>query len=74
VPSGVEPLVGLDWLTFLSNTGTPSELVEFVAVGSEVHNATVDLGSAAAGDDPGILAVYPNNAPDDQWSVVTTAT
>jgi hypothetical protein len=223
VPSGVEPLVGLDWLTFLSNTGTPSELVEFVAVGSEVHNitettqvdvyvdvgadgvfaddtldadvlitklrdggtgqvcvfvlpsdltecdemyfqdysnynasawgipvdagllglsdathilsysivacsgvyagdfaadqvcdtageidpstgtygptidviepaltfsqlvvggfwaggpgpATVDVGSAGAGDDPGILAVYPNNAPDDQWSVVTTTT
>src|SRR3972149_2271265 len=40
VPSGVEPLVGLEWLTFLSNTATPSELVEFVAVGSEVHNIT----------------------------------
>ncbi|MCI0632618.1 MAG: S8 family serine peptidase [Actinobacteria bacterium] len=26
------------------------------------------------GDDPGILAVFPNNAPDDQYAVVTTTT
>jgi hypothetical protein len=26
------------------------------------------------GDDPGILAVFPNNAPDDQYTVVTTTT
>jgi subtilisin family serine protease len=35
---------------------------------------TVGVGSAGAGDDPGILAVFPNNAPDDQWKVVSTTT
>jgi hypothetical protein len=35
---------------------------------------TVDVGSAAAGDDPGILALFPNNAPNDQHRVVTTST
>lgn len=35
---------------------------------------TVSAGSAVAGDDPGILALFPNNAPDDQWRVVSTQT
>ncbi|MGH2635178.1 MAG: S8 family serine peptidase [Actinomycetota bacterium] len=35
---------------------------------------SVGVGSAAAGDNPGILAVFPNNAPDDQWAVVSTTT
>ncbi len=37
-------------------------------------SVSVGVGSAAAGDDPGILAVFPNNAPDDQYAVVTTTT
>jgi len=36
--------------------------------------ATVSVGSAAPGDDPSILAVYPNNAPGDQYEIVTTTT
>ena len=35
---------------------------------------SVAAGSAGAGDDPGILAVFPNNAPDDQFAVVSTST
>ncbi len=35
---------------------------------------SVGVGSAAAGDDPSILAVFGNNAPDDQWAVVGTTT
>ena len=35
---------------------------------------SVDAGSAVAGDDPGILAVFPNNAPENQWTVVGTTT
>lgn len=35
---------------------------------------SVDAGSASAGDDPGILAVFPNNTPENQWRVVGTAT
>ena len=35
---------------------------------------SVDAGSAGAGDNPGILAVFPNNAPDDQHAIVTTTT
>ena len=34
----------------------------------------VSVGSAAPGDDPGILALFPNNAPDRAWQVVHTAT
>jgi hypothetical protein len=34
----------------------------------------VSVGSAAPGDDPSILAVFPNNAPGDQWKVVSTTT
>ncbi len=34
----------------------------------------VSVGSAAPGDDPGILAVFPNNAPDRAWQVVRTTT
>ncbi len=35
---------------------------------------SVDVGTAGPGDDPSILAVFPNNAPDDQWTVVGTST
>lgn len=35
---------------------------------------TVSVGSAAAGDDPSILAVFPNNAPGNQTAIVTTGT
>ena len=34
----------------------------------------VSVGSAAAGDDPGILVVFPNNTPGDMGTVVTTGT
>jgi hypothetical protein len=40
VPTGTEPLVGLDWLSFLTSTDTPSEPIEFAAVGAGVHNIT----------------------------------
>jgi minor extracellular serine protease Vpr len=36
--------------------------------------ATVSVGSAAPGDDPSILAVFPNNAPGDQYEIVSTTT
>lgn len=35
---------------------------------------SVDAGSAAAGDDPSILVVFPNNAPKHSGTVVTTST
>jgi subtilisin family serine protease len=34
----------------------------------------VSVGSAGAGANPGILVLFPNNAPDDQWRVVRTRT
>ncbi len=40
IPPGAEPLVGLDWLTFLTNADTPTEPIEFAAVGADVHNIT----------------------------------
>ena len=36
-------------------------------------SVTVGVGQAP-GENPGILAVFPNNAPDDQYTVVTTTT
>jgi hypothetical protein len=35
---------------------------------------TVGVGSAASGDDPGILALFPNNAPPHQGAIVGTTT
>jgi hypothetical protein len=35
---------------------------------------SVEVGSAAPGDDPSILALFPNNAPGDQYAVVPTRT
>jgi hypothetical protein len=35
---------------------------------------SVDVGSAAAGDDPSILVVFPNNAPNNQSTIVLTTT
>ena len=35
---------------------------------------TVSVGSAAEGENPSILAVFPNNAPGDQYEIVTTTT
>jgi subtilisin family serine protease len=35
---------------------------------------SVTVGSAGPGDDPRILVVFPNNAPNDQGTVVTTST
>ncbi|MGE5461239.1 MAG: S8 family serine peptidase [Solirubrobacterales bacterium] len=37
-------------------------------------DVVVDVGSAAPGDDPSILAVFPNNAPGSQHSIITTTT
>jgi hypothetical protein len=34
----------------------------------------VSVGSAAPGDDPGILVLFPNNAPGNQGTVVSTST
>lgn len=42
--------------------------------GGPEGSVTIGVGSAGAGDDPSILAVFPNNAPDDQYTVVTTTT
>jgi hypothetical protein len=35
---------------------------------------SVTVGSAAPRDDPRILVVFPNNAPNDQGAVVATST
>jgi subtilisin family serine protease len=35
---------------------------------------SVDVGSATSGDDPGILVLFPNNSPVNQWTVVGTST
>jgi minor extracellular serine protease Vpr len=35
---------------------------------------SVGIGSALPGDDPSILAVYPNNAPGAQYGIITTTT
>jgi hypothetical protein len=35
---------------------------------------TVGVGSAASGDDPGILALFPNSAPPHQGAIVGTTT
>jgi hypothetical protein len=53
---------------------TFSKLVVGGFWGGGAGPVTVGVGSAAAGDDPGILAVFPNNAPEDQWAVVSTTT
>ena len=42
--------------------------------GGGTSPVTVAVGSAEAGDDPSILAVFPNNAPGDQFEIVTTTT
>ena len=42
--------------------------------GGDEGPATVSVGSAAPGDDPSILAVFPNNAPGDQHTIVSTTT
>ena len=39
-----------------------------------VDAATVDVGSAGPGDDPSILAVFPNNPPGAQTQVIDTTT
>ena len=40
VPTGTDPFAGIDWLTFLTSNDTPSEPIEFAAVGAKVHNIT----------------------------------
>lgn len=42
--------------------------------GGDPGPVTVGVGSAGPGDDPGILAVFPNNAPEDQHTIVATTT
>jgi len=42
--------------------------------GGPLGPVSVGIGSAAPGEDPSILAVFPNNAPDDQFALVTTGT
>jgi subtilisin family serine protease len=42
--------------------------------GGPAGPVTVDVGTAAPGDDPSILVLFPNNAPDDQFDTVTTST
>ena len=53
VPDGTDGLAGIGWLDFLTSSDTPSEPVEFVAVGDATHNTTetteidvlVDIGA-----------------------------
>ena len=53
VPAGLDSLAGIDWLSFLTASDTPSEPIEFVAVAAGVHNITetteidvlVDIGA-----------------------------
>jgi subtilisin family serine protease len=64
VPTGTDPLVGLTWLEFLTSSDTPSEPVEFVAVGAGAHNITentevdvlVDVGADGVFADPALHA------------------
>jgi hypothetical protein len=40
VPTGTDALAGIGWLDFLTSSDTPSEPIEFVAVGAGAHNIT----------------------------------
>jgi subtilisin family serine protease len=60
VPTGGDPIFGIGWLDFLTSSDTPSEPIEFVAVGASVHNITettevdvlVDIGADGVFSDP----------------------
>ncbi len=66
--------------TYLPRLDTTQPALEFSSQvvggfwGGPTGAVTVGVGSAAAGDDPSILAVFPNNAPGDQYEIVTTTT
>jgi len=49
-------------------------LVALLALGAPQAGAGERAGSVAEGDDPGILALFPNNAPPDQGAIVGTTT
>jgi hypothetical protein len=64
VPTGTDPFADIDWLTFLTNADTPSEPIEFAAVGADVHSITettevdvmIDVGADGVFADPDIGA------------------
>jgi hypothetical protein len=64
VPDGTDALAGVGWLDFLTSSDTPSEPVEFVAVGAGTHNTTettevvvlVDVGADGEFGDDELLA------------------
>ena len=60
-----DPPLALDNLTCGGSFGGDANTCETITVGA---------GSAAPGDDPSILAVFPNNAPGSQHAIVTTTT
>ncbi|HVD69988.1 MAG TPA: S8 family serine peptidase, partial [Actinomycetota bacterium] len=65
-PTGLDPLAGLDWITFLTNDDTPAEPVEFVVQGAGVRNTTetleidvkVDVGADGVFADDALQADY----------------
>ena len=65
-PTGLDPLAGLDWLSFLTNDDTPAEPVEFVVQGAGVRNTTetleidvkVDVGADGVFADDALQADY----------------
>ena len=65
-PTGLDPLAGLDWLSFLTNDDTPAEPVEFVVQGAGVRNTTetleidvkVDVGANGVFADDALQADY----------------
>jgi hypothetical protein len=64
VPTGTDALAGIDWQSFLTSSDTPTEPVEFVAVGADLHNTTetteidvlVDVGADGVFSDPALRA------------------
>ncbi len=66
VPSGTDPLVGISWLDFLTNSDVPTEPVEFVVQGAGVRNTTetleidvkVDVGADGVFADPDLQADF----------------
>jgi hypothetical protein len=66
VPTGTDEFAGIDWQTFLTDSGTPTEPVEFGVQFYGNHNTTetlevdvlVDAGADGVFADPGLQADY----------------
>jgi subtilisin family serine protease len=66
LPTGTDPLVGISWIDFLTNSDVPTEPVEFVVQGAGVRNTTetleidvkVDVGADGVFADPDLQADF----------------